>query len=129
LKKIFCIALFLVVATVALCLETTIPTVTLTSGVQAGVQCRESEWPKTTLTITVTTDYSTTCKYDTSDVEYAAMANTFTTTGSTSHVEQINFSCGTTHTYYIKCSGATNDFDAIFKIDDDPRPRRRYEVQ
>jgi len=37
------------------------------------------------VTITVTTDENATCKWDITDTTYALMANTFTTTGTTSH--------------------------------------------
>ena len=120
--------LLVFIPAVAYCLDATIPTVTLTTGVASGVQCRESEWPLTTLTVTVTTATATTCKYDTSDIAYASMANTFTTTGSTTHIEQISYSCGSSHNYFVKCADTTNTFNAVFTIDKDPRPRRNITV-
>jgi len=102
--------------------------VELISGVNSDVQCKEAEWPQTTGTITVTTSGSTTCKYDTADVPYASMANTFSTTGGATHIQAILFICGTAHTYYIACLDVVDTFDAMFTIDKDPPPRRRYEV-
>lgn len=53
--------------------------------------------------LTCTTDESATCKYDTSDVAYASMGDTFGTTGSTSHSETLNLACDDSYTYYIRC--------------------------
>jgi len=103
-------------------------TVALTTGVNSMVQCKEAEWPQSTLTITVTTDYTTTCKYDTSDVAYASMSNTFSTTGGTTHTEAIVYQCGIAYVYYIACLNIIDTFDALFTLDKDPPPRRNISV-
>jgi hypothetical protein len=102
--------------------------VTLATGVNSDIQCKEAEWPQSTMTITVTTELADTCKYDTSDVAYALMANTFSTTGGTTHTQQISFNCGGAYIYYIACEDVADTFDATFTIDKDPPPRRNISV-
>lgn len=58
----------------------------------------------TSTVMSVTTDESATCKYSTSDLNYASMATTFTTTGGTSHAHTLTpLSNGTAYTRYIRC--------------------------
>lgn len=60
-----------------------------------------------TKTISVTTNENATCKYDTSNVAYDSMANTFSTTGTTSHSQSIgSLACGNSFTYYVRCNDA-----------------------
>lgn len=55
------------------------------------------------VTLQATTDESATCKYSTTDVAYASMANTFSTTGTTSHSQALSLGCGISYTYYVRC--------------------------
>ena len=102
--------------------------VSLATGVNSNVQCKEAEWPQSTLITTVLTELADTCKYDTSDVAYASMANTFSTTGGTTHTQAILFQCGSAYTYYIACEDVADTFDALFTLDNDPPPRRNISV-
>ncbi|MEM4347706.1 MAG: Ig-like domain-containing protein, partial [Candidatus Altiarchaeota archaeon] len=54
------------------------------------------------VTLSVTTNEAATCKYDTQDREYGSMANTFSTTGGTTHTTGVSPSDGTYH-YYVRC--------------------------
>ncbi|MCD6523057.1 MAG: fibronectin type III domain-containing protein, partial [Candidatus Diapherotrites archaeon] len=56
-----------------------------------------------TTTLQVTTDEDATCKYDTSDVDYDSMNNTFSTTGGVSHSESLASLSDGDHTYYVRC--------------------------
>ena len=124
MRKIFTIAFFvLLLGMVSLSYA-----VDLATGVNSNAQCKETQWPQSTMTITVTTELADTCKYDTSDVAYAAMANTFSTTGGTTHTQAILFECGTAYTYYIACEDVADTFDALFTLDKDPPPRRNISV-
>jgi hypothetical protein len=59
--------------------------------------------------LTLTTDEAATCKYSTSDEAYAAMPNTYTTTGVSGHYESAaSLACGAAYTYYSRCSDGTN---------------------
>ena len=56
-------------------------------------------------TLQITTDIAATCKYDTVDVIYASMANTYSTTGGTTHTQSLSdLTCGQSYTYYSRCS-------------------------
>lgn len=57
----------------------------------------------TSVTLQATTDENATCKYSTTDVAYASMANTFFTTGTTSHSQSLSLGCGLSYTYYVRC--------------------------
>lgn len=76
------------------------------SGSPSGAQAAGT----TQVTIALTTDESATCKYGTTaNTAYAAIANTFTTTGGTSHTQTItSLSNGTTYTYYARCTDGSN---------------------
>src|SRR3989338_2259616 len=68
------------------------------------------------VTMSLTTDESATCKYGTTaSTAYAYIANTFTTTGGTSHSATISgLSSGNSYNYYIRCndgSGNANSDD------------------
>jgi len=64
--------------------------------------------------ITLTTNENATCKYATSaGVAYASMTNTFTTTGSTSHSNNITgLVNGGSYSYYVRCQDAIGNADA-----------------
>ena len=75
-------------------------------------------------TLSLTTDESATCKYDTvASTAYGDMDNTFTTTGTTSHSESITgLSDGNTYTYYVRCTDGssnanTDDYTITFSVD------------
>jgi len=82
--------------------------------------------PSTTqTTISLTTDESATCKYDTiANTDYNSMSNTFTDTGATSHFSSVAVSDGS-FTYYIKCKDSagninTDDFLINFNVEAAP---------
>jgi hypothetical protein len=69
------------------------------------VPCNDTTEAHVTLTLT-TTDQTdpVTCAYSTSDVAYASMTP-FTTTGGTSHSEDITgLACSANYTYYVRCA-------------------------
>jgi hypothetical protein len=76
--------------------------------------------------MTLDTSETATCKYDTDGGEdYAVMANTFTTTNSTSHSQTLTgLTNGSSYTYYIRCTDGTNantdDFIISFSVEDSP---------
>jgi len=81
------------------------PSGTLTSGA-------------TSTTMSLTTNETSTCKYsNTSNVPYATMPNTFSTTGGTSHSTTISgLTDGSSYTHYIKCqdiAGNVNSDDFL----------------
>jgi hypothetical protein len=56
------------------------------------------------VTVTVATSENSTCRYASTDVAYASMGTTFSTTGGTSHATVINKPCGGAPvTYYVRC--------------------------
>jgi hypothetical protein len=65
----------------------------------------------TSSNLTLTTDESATCKYDTTiETPYASMSGTFDTTGGTSHSEPISgLVDDTTYTYYIRCQDSAGN--------------------
>ncbi|QQS59380.1 S8 family serine peptidase [Candidatus Peregrinibacteria bacterium] len=74
-------------------------------------------------TLSLDTDEAATCKYDTvSGTDYASMPNTFTTTGGTSHSEDIaGLADGGSYSYYVRCedtAGNNNpdDFSISFTV-------------
>ncbi|MBI2098562.1 MAG: hypothetical protein HYT49_02795, partial [Candidatus Wildermuthbacteria bacterium] len=74
--------------------------------------------------ISLATDENATCKYATiSGVTFASMANTFSTTGGTSHSAQVSgLSNGNTFSYFVRCrdgssNANTNDFLIQFSVD------------
>ena len=68
--------------------------------------------PGTTLTIiSLTTNETATCKYSTTpNTAYASMANTFSTTGTTSHSTTVSgLENGGIYTYYVRCEDAASN--------------------
>ena len=61
------------------------------------------------VTLQLTTDENATCKYGTSDVAYASLPNTFTTTGTTSHSTTVLSACGYSYTYYVRCQDSSGN--------------------
>jgi len=58
----------------------------------------------TQTTLRVTTSKAATCRWDVSNKAYASMANTFTTTGGTSHSTTLSgLVNGTSYTRYVRC--------------------------
>lgn len=58
----------------------------------------------TSVDMTLGTNETATCKYHASDVAYASMSNTFTSTAAQTHSETLtSLSDGNTYTYYIRC--------------------------
>lgn len=55
------------------------------------------------VTLQATTNENATCKYSTTDVVYASMAGTFSTTGTTAHSQSLSLGCGLSYTYYTRC--------------------------
>jgi len=81
-----------------------------TGALPSGVQACTSD-PRN-ITLAITTDRNSTCKYDTSDTTYALMGDTYTITGGTSHSETISLACGDSYVYYTRCTvtgGVAND--------------------
>ena len=64
------------------------------------------------VTISINTNESATCKYDTSDVAYDSMANTFSTTGRVSHSQSISSACSGSYTFYTRCSDSAGNKNA-----------------
>jgi len=67
----------------------------------------------TQATMSVTSNESATCKWDTSSgTSYAAMPNTFTTTGGTFHSTQVTgLSNGQSYTHYVRCQDGAGNAD------------------
>jgi hypothetical protein len=91
--------------------------------ISAGLPTGEQEEKTEQVTMSVTTDENATCKYGTiADTAYASIANTFNTTGSTSHSQTLsNLEPNTNYTYYIRCIDAysnanTSDYTVSFSI-------------
>jgi len=77
----------------------------------------------TSTSISLTTNEAATCKYGTiANTAYSSMANTFSTTGSTSHSQLITgLSDGNNYNYYVRCQDSlsnanTNDFTISFGV-------------
>jgi hypothetical protein len=77
----------------------------------------------TTQKFVVTTDKQSTCKWDTADVAYASMANTFTSTVDTTHHEvSVTQNCSESVTRYVRCSttqGAVNSSSTAITVTTD----------
>lgn len=90
----------------------------LSSGAPSGSQSAGT----TQITLQVSTNESATCKYGTTaNTAYADIANTFSTTGGTTHTQTITgLSNGTSYTYYIRCTDGSNpntsDYTISFSI-------------
>ncbi len=97
--------------------DTTPPTIS--GGSPTGAQTAGT----TQVTLSVTTNENATCKYSTTaGTSYASMANTFSTTGSTSHSKTITgLTNGTSYTYYVRCQDTagnpdTSDYTITFSV-------------
>ena|GEM_PF-4095289 len=96
---------------------------TLSNGAPSGTLASGS----TTATLSLSTNENATCKYGTvSGTAYDSIANTFSTTGITSHSQNISgLSDGNSYSYYVRCedSGSnqnTSDFTISFSVADTP---------
>lgn len=73
-------------------------------------------------TLSITTDENATCKYGTTpNTAYASIANTFSTTGGTSHSQSVSVSDGNSYSYYVRCidgssNANTNDYSISFSV-------------
>ncbi|MBI2033461.1 MAG: hypothetical protein HYT10_03315, partial [Candidatus Levybacteria bacterium] len=83
----------------------------------------------TSAALSLNTNENAICKYDTAaGVSYSSMANTFSTTGGTSHSANINgLTDGNTYNYYVRCideanNANTNDYAISFSVDNPPPP-------
>ncbi|NOQ67985.1 hypothetical protein GQ568_00925, partial [Patescibacteria group bacterium] len=83
----------------------------------------------TQTTISLTTNENATCKYDTtSGTAYDSIANTFSTTGTTSHSQLVTgLSDGNTYSYYARCQDDignqnSDDYTISFSIDSNNPP-------
>lgn len=65
----------------------------------------------TSVDLQLTTSVNSTCKYDTSDVAYGDMGNTFSTTGTTAHSQTIAVSDGNSYHYYCGCQDGDENLD------------------
>jgi len=54
--------------------------------------------------MSVVTNEAATCRMATTDIAYASMTDTFTTTGGTNHSETKSLTCGPAYVYYVRCS-------------------------
>jgi len=87
-------------------------TTVLSNGLPSGTQTCAA-----TVTLQVTSDKAATLKFDTSDVAYASMANTFSTTGGTSHSHTFNVTCGQSYTLYVRAADSTSSLILSFGLD------------
>ena len=77
----------------------------------------------TSTNLTLTTDETAICKYDTNaSTAYASMGNTFSITNATSHSTTVSTSDGSSYTYYVRCSDTatnanTSDYTISFSVD------------
>ena len=86
--------------------DTTAPTIS--SPLPSGEQTCTSD-PRT-VSLQITTNENATCKYDTSDTTYDLMANTFGTTGGTTHSQTSgDLDCDDSYTYYCRCADGSGN--------------------
>lgn len=79
-------------------------------AISAPLPSGQQPYGTSSVTLQVTTDENATCRYSTTDVAYASMANTFATTGGTTH-QQPGFAVtnGQAYTRYVRCiDGSSN---------------------
>lgn len=82
----------------------------------------------TGVTMSLDTNEQAICKYDTSSgTAYDSMANTFSSTNSTSHSQSIGTSCDTSYTYYVRCKDSsdsknTDDYEISWTVAADAPP-------
>ena len=84
-----------------------IPPAILSGPLPTGVQTCTTD-PRN-VTLQVTTNENAMVKYDTSDVAYDSMANTFSTTGELSHSTVVSNACGASYTYYVRSMDAAGN--------------------
>jgi len=94
-----------------------------TSGSPSGL----FPYNTTSTTLSLTTNEAATCKYGTTaNTAYSSIANTFSTTGSTSHSQTASgLTFNTTYNYYVRCNDTsnnvnTNDYTITFRISHGP---------
>ena len=81
--------------------DTTAPTASVTAPTASQVLSSGT----TQTTLSVTTNEASTCRFNSTDTAYGSMANTFTTTGGTTHSTSLTgLSNGTSYTRYVRCS-------------------------
>ena len=92
---------------------------TLSAGSPSGVLSSGT----TQATLSFSTNEAASCKYSTTaNTAYASMANTFSTTGATSHSSTVTgLINGNTYTYYVRCidgsgNASTSDFTISFSV-------------
>lgn len=80
----------------------------------------------TSTSLSITTNESATCKWHDTNVAYASMANTFSTTNNVSHsATKSGLSNGTSYTVYVRCSDTagnanTSSTSITFSVDSAP---------
>ena len=87
------------------------------AGSPSGIQSSGT----TQVTMSLTTDENSTCKYSkTASTTYSSMTNIFSTTASTSHSSIISVSNGNSYNYYVRCTDGTNinsdDYTISFSV-------------
>jgi len=103
--------------TVSIYLDKTAPTIS--DGMPSGTLSSGT----TSASLAVATNKAATCKYSsTTGTSYAAMTNTFSTTGGTSHSTSVSgLSSGSTYHYYVRCQDnagnpTSSDYTITFSI-------------
>jgi hypothetical protein len=77
-----------------------------------GTPSGELPYGTTSTAMTIQTNESATCKYGTSDVAYASLPSTFTTTGGTAHSQTLTgLTNGTAYAYYVRCMDTSSNVD------------------
>ena len=66
-------------------------------------------------TLSVETDESATCKYDITETTYDSMANTFITTGGTTHSSNIGPLTDGIYTYFVRCKDTVGNKNTVSK--------------
>lgn len=69
-------------------------------------------YTNTSILLRITTNEAATCRYNTSNSDYAAMTN-FASTGATTHTQSISTSYGNTYTYYYRCNDTAGNNNTI----------------
>ena len=80
----------------------------------SGVQACTSN-PRN-VTLSLTTNENATARMSTTDIAYASMTDTFTTTGGTSHNEVKSLACGASYTYYVRTSDSSGNANTSSSI-------------
>ena len=60
------------------------------------------------VTLNMETNVQSTCRYDTSDIDYSLMSNTFNNTNALQHSTSISGLTSGNYNYYIRCKGLNN---------------------